>query len=94
MWGGGGRGCVCYSDVHVRVRSVGVGGRGCSWGGRGCVCYSDGVRDEVDPSGRTEGGTGPGRTCRKPKDLSVRESEERGCEEGVIDRCVYWHSNI
>ncbi len=32
---------------------------------------------------RGEGGTGPGLTCKKPKDLSACESEERGRVEGV-----------
>jgi hypothetical protein len=38
--------------------------------------------DSVEPSGRTEGDTRPGRTRRKPKNLSVCESEERGRGEG------------
>jgi hypothetical protein len=38
--------------------------------------------DVVDPSGRAEGVTGSGRKSQKPKDLSVCESEERGCGEG------------
>ncbi len=37
----------------------------------------------IEPSGRTERGTRPGRTCRKPKDLSACESAERGYGEGV-----------
>ena len=28
------------------------------------------------------GGTRPGQTLKKPKDLSTREREERGCGEG------------
>ena len=36
----------------------------------------------VESSGRTEGDTRPGRTRRKPKKLSVCESEERGRGEG------------
>jgi hypothetical protein len=32
--------------------------------------------DTVEPSGHTEGGTSPGRTLKKPKDLSVSESED------------------
>ena len=35
--------------------------------------------DAVDHNGRAEGVTRPGRTLKKPKDLSVCESEERGC---------------
>ena len=30
------------------------------------------------------GGTSPGQTRMKPKDLSLREREEHGCGEGVI----------
>ena len=38
----------------------------------------------IEPSGRAERGTlRPGRTRRKPKDLSACESEERGYGEGV-----------
>ena len=28
------------------------------------------------------GDTRPGQTCKKPKDLSTREREDRGCGEG------------
>ena len=38
--------------------------------------------DAVEPSGRTEGDTRSGRTCKKPKDLSPCESEDRGYGEG------------
>ncbi len=41
--------------------------------------------DSVEPGGRTEGDTRlqrPGQTRRKPKNLSVCESEERGRGEG------------
>jgi hypothetical protein len=39
-------------------------------------------------SGHT-GGTSPGQTRKKPKDLSAREGEERGCGGGggVYDVC-------
>ncbi len=60
--------------------------------------------DEVDPNGRTdyavEGGTRPGRTRKKPKDLSVCESEERRCGEGVrftyrvIPHCLVYYETI
>jgi len=54
------------------------------WGGEGGGVYVTLMEsDTVDPSGRTEGGTRPGRTWKKPKDLSVCESEECGCGEGV-----------
>jgi hypothetical protein len=36
----------------------------------------------IEPSGRAERGTRPGRTRRKPKDLSACESEECGYGEG------------
>ena len=43
------------------------------------------------PSGSSGhvGGTRPGQTRKKPKDLSAREREERGCGEGggVYDVC-------
>jgi hypothetical protein len=42
--------------------------------------------DAVDPSGRSEGGPGPGRTRKKPKDLSACESEDRGEAGGVYER--------
>ena len=42
--------------------------------------------DTVESGGRTEEDTRPGRTWKKPKDLSVCENEERGCGEGG---CVY-----
>jgi hypothetical protein len=35
--------------------------------------------DAVEPIGRAEGDTSPGRTRKKPKDLSVSESEECVC---------------
>ena len=37
------------------------------------------------------GGTRPGQTRKKPKDLSSREREERGCGEGggVYAVCIY-----
>jgi hypothetical protein len=51
--------------------------------------------DEVYPSGRTEGATRPGRTWKKPKDLSGCESEDRGsnpfqpkCPMGVGRVCL------
>ena len=40
--------------------------------------------DAVEPSGRAEGGTRPGRTCKKPKDLTTCDSEEGGCGEGCL----------
>ncbi len=38
-------------------------------------------------SGGHTGGTRPGQTWKKPKDLSEREREERGCGEGV-EKCI------
>jgi hypothetical protein len=40
--------------------------------------------DPVESSGRGEGVTRTGRTCKKPKDLSVCESEEGGRGEGCV----------
>jgi hypothetical protein len=34
--------------------------------------------DAVEPSGRAEGGTRPGRTRKKPKDLSAYDRKECG----------------
>ena len=41
--------------------------------------------DVVEPSGRGEGGTRPGRTHQKPIALSACESEERGCGRVGVD---------
>ncbi len=54
----------------------------------GCVYYSDGVRIQSIPivGRRRHTVTSPGRTGKKPKDLSTCESEERGCGSSG---CVY-----
>jgi hypothetical protein len=42
-------------------------------------------RNNIKPSSGSSGhaeGTSPGQTQKKPKDLSAREREECGCEEG------------
>ena len=53
-------------------------------------------RRNSNPSSGSSGHTGdtrPGQTRKKPKDLSVREREERGCGEGGC--CViYCHSKV
>jgi hypothetical protein len=41
------------------------------------------------PSGHAEGGTRPGRTRKKPKDLSACDREECGCGEGGGVYVVY-----
>ena len=50
-------------------------GRGEGWGVYGTLMESD----TVGPSGLTEGDTRPGLIRKEPKDLSVCESEDRGC---------------
>jgi hypothetical protein len=48
--------------------------------------------DAVETSGRGEGGTRPGRTWKKPKDLTACDSEEGRCGEGCLRkwRVVYF----
>ena len=49
-------------------------------------------RNNSEPSSGSSGhagGTRPGQTRKKPKDLSAREREDRGCGEGVGLYVVY-----